>query len=266
MRRGFTLIELLVVIVIVLIISIVALPAVLPALRGRQMSESARLLQGALNGSRDAALNSGAPAGLRLLPDPAFPLVYRADGTIDPSYPLASNRVIPIAAAPNYTTGAIFVDVNQVYPDAIRTVNGYSGVPCLVCEESVIDGNGLINEPTSWFWNIRIGDQIQINNAGAWYTVVGPMMVGPSGGNPELFVNVGPSGTRSPWSRILPNGATVYPEFLLLVNGVDDNGNGWKDEGFDGVDNNAMFEQLNGLPALTDDPLEWETEKWLGAP
>ena len=31
------------------------------------------------------------------------------------------------------------------------------------------------NSPTSWFWNIRVGDKIQINNAGPWYTVVGPM-------------------------------------------------------------------------------------------
>ena len=33
------------------------------------------------------------------------------------------------------------------------------------------------NPPTNWFWNIRVGDKIQINNAGPWYTVVGPMAI-----------------------------------------------------------------------------------------
>ena len=60
----------------------------------------------------------------------------------------------------------------------------------------------LLNPPTSWFWNIRVGDKIQINNAGPWYTVVGPMVVRPRSdvngcsANTELFVNVGPPGTR----------------------------------------------------------------------
>ena len=31
--------------------------------------------------------------------------------------------------------------------------------------------------PTSWFWNIRVGDKLQINGSGLWYTVVGPMVV-----------------------------------------------------------------------------------------
>jgi hypothetical protein len=49
----------------------------------------------------------------------------------------------------------------------------------------------------------------------------------------------------------------VFPEFLLLANGVDDNANGWTDEGWDGVDNNG-----NGQ---TDELAEWETELWTGA-
>jgi hypothetical protein len=123
----------------------------------------------------------------------------------------------------------------------------------MVCEQ-VVGDNNLPNNPTQWFWNIRVGDRIQINNAGAWYTVVGPMFVTPAMGNSELFVNVGPAGTQSPFSQT-QGGLTVYPEFLWLVNGHDDNGNGWKDEGFDGVDNN----NANGVDELA----EWEDEKWL---
>ena len=104
-RRGFTLIELLVVILIILLVSAVALPVVLPAMAHREVSEAARLMQAALVGARDSALRTHAPSGIRLLPDPAFPLVYLANGQIDPTQPLAANRIIPIEAAPEYTEG-----------------------------------------------------------------------------------------------------------------------------------------------------------------
>ena len=75
-RRGFTLIELLVVILIILLVSAVALPVVLPAMSHRQVSEAARILQGSLVGAQNSALHNASPAGIRLLPDPAFPLLY----------------------------------------------------------------------------------------------------------------------------------------------------------------------------------------------
>ena len=65
------------------------------------------------------------------------------------------------------------------------------------------------NSPTSWFWNIRVGDKLQINNAGPWYTVVGPMTQTAATGNSELFVNVGPPGTQSPWFGLYANGNDV---------------------------------------------------------
>jgi prepilin-type N-terminal cleavage/methylation domain-containing protein len=257
-EAGFTLIELLIVIVIIALVSAVALPVVLPALAHRQVSEAARALQGALAGARDAALHDGSPSGLRLLPDPAFPLVYLASGQIDPAQPLAANRIIPIEAAPEYSEGR----VTWIDPMAIPA--GTLPYPCLVIEEAVVGGTAgapALNTPTSWFWNIRVGDKLQINGAGLWYTVVGPMVVTPQQGNSELFVNAGPAGTQSPWSDVQA-GVPVHPEFLFLVNGLDDNGNGWVDEGWDGVDNNLNQELAGGLPILTDDVLEWETEAW----
>ena len=68
-RRGFTLIESLVVMLIILLVSAVVLPTVLPAISHRQVSEA--ILQGALAGARDTAINNNAPAGIRLLPDPS---------------------------------------------------------------------------------------------------------------------------------------------------------------------------------------------------
>ncbi len=216
---GFTLIELLVVILIILLVSAVALPVVLPALAHRQVSEAARMLQGALAGARDSALHGRhAPSGIRLLPDPAFPLVYMANGQIDPTQPLAANRIIPIEAAPEYTEGMLaarrhrllatlstFLTRRSMAGEITRFANNsVTGSPnrtanvLMVKEIAVRQRWQPLNEPTSWFWNIRVGDKLQINGSGLWYTVVGPMVVTPQQGNTELFVNVGPAGTQSP--------------------------------------------------------------------
>lgn len=273
---GFTLIELLVVIVIIVIISAVALPIVLPALSHRQVSEGARLLQAQLAGARDAAIRDNAPRGIRLLPDPVFSGINPTTGILDPNFPLAANRIVPIGSAPDYREGMISTWPGPGLPPSVAalpysgpgtpanpnpTWGTLSGSPLMVFQSAVDPTTTLPNNPTSWFWNVRIGDQIQVNNAGPWYTVVGPMIVGPKGAtiggtfyaNTELFVNVGKPGALSP--LIDANGINV--EFLLLVNGRDDDGNGWIDSGFDGVDNDGR----NGV----DDAGEWEIETWLGA-
>lgn len=104
MRRAFTLIELLVVIAIVAIVTVLG-TVLFGQLGHAQVSACARALQGALVGARDDALRSGQPSGIRLMPDPAFPVQYLPDGSIDPSQPMASNRIIPIQTAPPYGTG-----------------------------------------------------------------------------------------------------------------------------------------------------------------
>jgi len=274
-ESGFTLIELLVVILIILIVSAVALPVVIPALSHRQVSEAARILQGALVGARDSAIHNNAPSGIRLLPDPAFPIQRLANGTIDPSQILAANRIIPIEPAPSYHEGLVNLNSTAVlgtfvlpypgdgggnYPFFSPHNTPLAGTSVLMIEESVYNVTSTLtlpNSPTSWFWNIRIGDKMQINNAGPWYTVVGPMTQTQAAGNPEMFANVGAPGTQSPLERavVTSNGFTKYfPEFLFLVNGADDNNNGWTDEGWDGVDNNGNNQ--------VDELAEWEAELW----
>lgn len=261
MPRGFTLIELLVVIAIIVVVSAVALPTVISAMSHRQVSEGARILSAALAGARDAAIRDNSPRGIRLLPDPTFSGLNPTTGLLDPAQALAANRILPIGSAPDYSEGLVTPMA------ATGDILGVSpGRPALVLMESpytivkvpVYNGNlettkdvQQLNSPTSWFWNVRIGDKIQINNAGVPYTVVGPM----TQSNPEMFVNVGAPGVAP--TIEYPAGSGIHPEYLLLVNGQDDNANGWIDEGFDGVDNDG----LNG----TDEAAEWEREAWLGS-
>jgi prepilin-type N-terminal cleavage/methylation domain-containing protein len=235
-RRAFTLLELLAVLVIILIVSAVALPTVLSALSHRQVSEGARILQAQLAGARDAAIRDNSLSGIRLISDPITPNAF--------------NRFIPLSQPPSYSDGLVsIIPANAPYPATVLL-----GTQALVLEEQVlttVNGIALPNNPTSWFWNVRLGDKIQINNAGPWLTVCGPVV----NQNPEGFVNVGAPGTLGPLGH----------DYLLLTNGYDDNQNGWTDEGWDGVDNNLAYELANGLPQLTDDPLEWEQEVWLGS-
>ncbi len=119
MARAFTLVEILIVILIVGIVAVAVLPPVTSAIRHRQVSEAARILQGGIVGARDRAILTGRPAGIRFLPDPACMVrtpgggldFHRLpNGQIDPSYPLYYNRWIPIEEAPLYREGRISLE------------------------------------------------------------------------------------------------------------------------------------------------------------
>ncbi len=283
-RPGFTLIELLVVMLIILLVSVVVLPTVVTALGERSVVNGATLLQGALVGARDAAIASNAPAGIRLLLDPTQSTFSPLTNQIDPTKALACNGWVPTSVPHLYTEGTVNTFPGYAYPAALLTTPSAAGVPCLVVEEN--PGNWQQNpstgqwtflaaSPTSWFWTIRVGEKIRFG-AGAEYTVCGPMVVTPANGtgNSEGFVNIGTPGTPNPFSRVYtaPDGkttATASPEFLCLVNNLDDGQTWWAlqqglpapgpdgyiDDGWDGIDNNG-----NGR---IDELLEWEIETWL---
>jgi prepilin-type N-terminal cleavage/methylation domain-containing protein len=277
MNEGFTLIELLVVILIIGIISVLAIPTIVPAISHRQVSDAARILQGALVGARDSAIHNNSPSGIRLLTDPQFTGIgapFVTDpvtgaqtanpfaGIIDPTQALAASRIIPLEQPPSYSEGRVIPWVGM-WPASIQALP-YQGpgttaitsptwgmTSALMLIEEVATSTGAPNPPTSWFWNVRVGDKVQINNAGPIYTVIGPMIQTPAQGNTEMFVNVGGSDVTSPLS--IPNpfnpGNPYRPELLFLVNGKDDNADGYVDNGWDGVDNDG----LNGK----DDIGEW---------
>jgi prepilin-type N-terminal cleavage/methylation domain-containing protein len=287
-RPGFTLVEILVVLAIILIASLIALPLIRDSLTGRSITDAAQVLTGAIAGARDAAIRQNEPRGLRLMPDPM--LTLPAVGTVGAgTLQLAYNRLIPIEPAADYTAGKFSVGpqlppggATATFPPAHPITNGAtypfpdSSTPAnvLMIEESPFVGGfitpgAIPNEPVNWWWNVRVGDKIKFGDTGRAYTVVGPCTINPKAplainqGNLEWFVNVGPPGTPSPLVRTyydsagnpIPNPPT--PEFLFLVNGEDDDHDGYVDQGWDGYDQNA--------DGVVDDALEWtEREDWVG--
>lgn len=250
-RAGFTLVELLVVLVIVVIIAAVTLPVVVYAMGERRMDSAASAVQGEMTAALARAQAEGA-AGVRLVPDPTRPIARLADGSIDPASPIAYNRLIPLATQPGYSAGRVAVRGLAGTVAGGPPTNFPPGfVPApgrLVLEGEPLDADGLLAEPTSWAWNVRAGDRLEMN--GKVYTVCGPVAVAPADGNPERFVGYDPA-----WPTLDRGDGPA--EWLLLTNGRDDDGDGWVDNGFNGLD-----ETGDGTP---DDAAEWtEDEEWIG--
>ena len=192
------------------------------------MSESARILQAAIEGARDAAIRANAPRGIRLLPDPAFP-----GSATTANVPLAFNRIVPIEPAGEYNEGRVTILDRVAFPDP-----SMPGTTALRIEESQADPvTGPGERPHLLVLERPGGRQDQDRRLGALlHGRRAGGQVGTLSGNPERFVNIGPPGT-SGHVRDLGQRGLPGSDVLFVVNGQDDNGNGYIDEGFDGVDN-----------------------------
>jgi prepilin-type N-terminal cleavage/methylation domain-containing protein len=254
-RRAFTLVELLVVIFIIVLISAATLPAILPALNQRRVSEGSRLIQAELSRQRDMAVRANAPRGFRLLPDP-----------FDPSRPnvLTSSRLIAIEPAPDYSEGEVYrgqgvdefgnirgpqprlVDA-AVFPQANFLTTHLRLIEKKRDSLPTVPVTFVPHEPTSWYWNLRQGDKIRLSDSGRQYTIVGPMLVTGPVFNPERFINSGlpavfPTGPGSP-----------NEEVIFVLNGQDDDGDGFVDEQLDGIDNDGDGIIDPGFNGIDDD-------------
>lgn len=224
-RPGFTLVELLVVMGIVLLVTVLTIPAALQAYAERGVQESARLVHAAISAARDASARDGLPHGIRFGPDPTLPG--------------HANRLVPIGPAPDYSEGLLTTtDIARLPADFVLPY------PCLMVEQTIYGPGGAIVPPTNWAHNVRVGDRLRIGDAGPWMTVVGP--TDPAHPTDEGFVVQ---------TQMLDRGdGHGRIDYLWVVNGVDDDHDGFIDDGWDGVDNNA--------DGVTDELFEWEVERW----
>ena len=259
-RQGFTLVELLVVLFIILLISAAALPAVFPAIKDRQVASAAQIVYGEIVAARDRAIRENRPQGFRIYPDP-----------YDATRPniLTASRLVAIGPGPDYSDGRVLpyftltplpvppaTPKYLAYPPPFSALPLYSPIivnvedyPYLVVHEDksqYVSGVTIPNAPTSWYFNIRQGDRFEFLGTGVSYVIAGPIF------DPGLAVPPGttvssPNSPNPNPGRLINAGASYfsnpgnYPkfEFLYLVNGNDDDGDGTIDEGFDGVNNDG---------------------------
>lgn len=322
-RSGLTLLELLIVMAIILLVSVATIPVALGVFGEQEVSGAASTVHAMFSLTRDTAVRNGRPVGIRLIPDPDL-----AGSISGGDYRMASNRMLELQVPPDYTQGRAGKLTGHGLPEldgitwqlvahpTIPTMGNTFLVRRIAVVESKLEGESSFALPapplvptdlTSWYGNIRQGERIRFDTTRQDYIVAGPFFRNvPQSGPParadylnsERFV-YGPTCSFSTapvlaWIPSLPFPASAPAnrrEILFVVNGRDDDGDGYVDEEFDGIDNNndglidpgyngvdddgdglidemdeLLFNRVGGVANYNPFFAEYEEEVFIGAP
>ncbi|NLE38290.1 MAG: type II secretion system protein, partial [Pirellulaceae bacterium] len=184
-RRAITLIELLVVITIMMLLAAYALPKMQPASEQRRIREASRMVSVFMSRAANRAKETGRPCGVmfQLLENP----VISPTGGQSRA---ASNTLFEVEVPPAYAGLSTASRVSFV---------GYNAATGILRVQETISHD-------LWSDLISIGDKIQLNNQGPWYTVIGPDLVD------NVTGSLPPDGLIDP-----PTSAPLLQELWLLV-------------------------------------------------
>ncbi len=271
--RGFTLVELLVVVLIVVLVGAATIKVAIFDQGGRKVSEAARMVQASIVGARDAAFRANAPRGIRLLPDPIFNglnggalaanRMISIGAAPDYNAGLASVSVAPAnIVLPNGTmTSAVgFLTVTEASrhrrhvwggrpsrsptsrpPGTGTSARGTRSASATRAATTRSPGRPS-SAPTTrrGRWAARRRRPCPPISTGTSTTVRRGCGIPPRGPPPEPGAPTRPTRCWAPPLGTSPSATdSHFAEFLLVVNGQDDDLDGWVDEGFDGIDNDG---------------------------
>jgi len=161
-RRGVTLIEMLVVVVILVVMVGIGLPLLGPAMEGRRVRESARMVQIYFSAARARAMATGQPAGVTIVP-------------FGVSLPQCAMMMKQAEVPPPYGGGS----TNAAFR---LQVTGYAS--SVVTMQATIEPAGSFNDGI-----VCIGDRVQLNYQGPLYTIRGPAA---ADSDADGFIDTGP--------------------------------------------------------------------------
>ena len=176
-RRGVTLIELLVVISILMLLAAMAVPAMRPALEGRRIREAARAINVYCGAAQGEAMRTGRPCGV---------ILQRVEGLPQCAMVL-QQALVPPPYAGNEIGSAVRLQITSSPPES-----------SLIRVDATILGGFTSNL-------VHVGDRMQINAQGPWYTIAGPDAGADGiidGGPLELQLDL-TGGGKVPWTNQL---------------------------------------------------------------